>query len=613
MLDEVKLRDSEPVTSYFACIAAHYGLMSAPELASDFELNYPRLVSGHPGELARLAEITGCDLEALVRSSPRSGEGINGLRVGEEVIAWTFSRRKHLYCCPECWSEDIATHPDMMPEAAAYVRLSWMFTPIKTCIRHDRPLVLVKEASSKYHLYDTALMAGDLHFRIPELLAETKRRVASEFEHYADARLRGVISGGGPLDRLGANEVFSVCGGLGKALLYRRRRLSQLGEDEQHQVYAEGFRALAGGAETLRVAIQDLVRRDHSYLPSPIGPDALLGSVYSVFNHDQGGPRRFAPIYELMANAVYDAVPIPSGNAIFGVPMTRRRWYSAYDAAREFGFTEKTITDYSEAAGIVRVAGEDEKFRRAWLPAREAEELFRPEGGFIYIAHLGRFGMNKGQGDVLLDSGLLRTIVPREGFSRKLCPPLRLREVEEVMARLLYNAEPVTLQSSGMVGLNYVSRQMHGTLARVHEMIMEGRIWVGKLTSEPKPYSSILVRFDEVKAAVAPDLMNTREFATATKLHYPLVVALAEARDIHSVTAPNPAGRLVRRSFRISAVEEVRREYIDLTELAKLKKCRPGSVLKRLDAAGIDPIHIAKDGSGEYRVYRKKDLEQVEV
>jgi hypothetical protein len=239
--------------------------------------------------------------------------------------------------------------------------------------------------------------------------------------------------------------------------------------------------------------------------------------------------------------------------------------------------------------------------------------LFRAEEGFSHLAHLGRFGLNKGQREALLDSGLLRTIVPRDGLSKKLNPPIRTRDVEELMKRFLSSAEPVAELSDGLVGLNYISKEMPGAIATVHEMILDGSIWVGRLTTDPLPYSSILVCLEEVRSLLAPGLLDTREFAKATRLHYQLVVALAKAKDIPSVVGLNPAGRLVRRSFEQSAADEARSRFIDLTELSKLKRRKPATVLQALHLAGISPLHTGRDSDGEYRVYLRKDVESLAI
>ncbi|UXN73060.1 hypothetical protein N8D56_18845 [Devosia sp. A8/3-2] len=80
--------------------------MSARELAGDFDLEFDRLSGGHVEELSKLATLTGCDLGELILSTPSSAQK-GTLRIGTELIATKFSRRRHLSVCLECWAEDI--------------------------------------------------------------------------------------------------------------------------------------------------------------------------------------------------------------------------------------------------------------------------------------------------------------------------------------------------------------------------------------------------------------------------------------------------------------------------------------------------------------------------
>lgn len=606
-LDAIKQRHGEPVTSFFARIAANYGLTSARELALDFELNYGHLVAGNIQALRKLAEITGGDFDSLVKFSPRSGGTGNSLQLAGHPIALTFSRRKHLYGCTECWAQDMAESPNLVPEAAAYIRLPWLFTPVRTCTRHNRPLIMVKEASSRGHLYDTALMAMDLKLDLPALLADGKRRQASAFEHYVEARLLGLPCSAGVLDKIGINEVFTVCGGIGKTLLGNRRSLYKMDDDELHAVYAKGFAVLSSEPTVLSSAIVDAVRRDHARLPANLGPIAVLGGIHEVLTKDLRGARRFEPLYGFLAHAVFDAVPIPDGMPILGVERGRLRFHTIHSASKQYGLSERTVGRYAEAAGILDKIGDGGR-QRCWMDIDKAENLFNPDGGVIYLAHLTRFGLKKTHAESLLGDGLLETIVPRDGASQKLAPPIRMKEVTNLMERFLLGAEPVDEQTEGMVGLYYVSQELSGLLSRVHDLILSKQIWVGRLIGEEKPYASILVRLDQIRQIERPGKLTIGELAKATGLRISMVKAMVAAGDIQ----PSPDAGLNREDarpiFDIGCVEHISSTFVDLTSFAKNAKRKTFALLPELEAAGIFPVRTTREGDRILRLYLTADV-----
>ncbi|MEO5806743.1 hypothetical protein [Devosia sp.] len=159
----------------------------------------------------------------------------------------------------------------------------------------------------------------------------------------------------------------------------------------------------------------------------------------------------------------------------------------------------------------------------------------------------------------------------------------------------------------------YVSRQMPGTLSRVHDMILAKEIWVGRLAGSEKPYSSILIRADQVKAVIAPDSLDTWQVAKAAGLRYRLVKEMVAAGHLVSEVSMNPAGRLARRTFDQSEVDKVRSSFTDLTSLAKKSGHRASAVLTKLEAAGVEPIRAVKDGKVILRLHRLEDLQEVSL
>lgn len=607
-LDEVKLQKGEPAMSFFARLAAHYGLASAREFAGDFDLNYGRIASGTPHELAKLANLTGCDLDELLSATPNTADK-GWLKVGSEAISRNFSRRKHLYICPECWEEDIRAAPGGLPEAAAYVRLPWLFTPILTCDRHSRPLVMVKFALSNWHLYDTALMAADIALDLPQMLASQRRRDASDFEKYVVARLQGQTVSAGPLDNLRLNEVFSICPQIGRALTLHPDRLIEMSEDELHGIYALGFRTLSGGRESLREAIWAMMQSRGESLPATVGPINLIGMAYTTLIADHVGQRRYAPLYHDVANAIYDVTPCdPSDHPLFGIPITHRRFYSAAGAGRVFGFAAQTMRKYAQAAGIAHTFNSSTERRRVLIDADGAHKTF-DVAGHISEERLSRLGIPYVHRRAIMEAGHLKTIVPRECLTDCRAPPIKITDVESLIARFLANAELVDHAPKDSAALSYIARAFVGRIADVHQLILDGQVWTGRLRNETRPFASLLVRPVEVRTALdAAELLGTREMSAASGLPKELLIAMCSARSIDHTTERSPATGKIRRSFTPETAAWARRELVPLTRLARRIGVQAKTLRKRLDHLGVRPFCTVPVAGGYLSVYRTADV-----
>lgn len=600
----------EPATSYIARIAAHYGLASAREFTGDFGLSFNDIASGKFQELAKLAHLTGCNLDALRDNTPITGEPSGQVRVKNESISTNFSRRQHLIVCPDCWAEDIAALPNDLPEASAYVRLHWLFSPILTCQRHSRQLVMVKTAPTNWSLYDTALLAGDISRQLPGMLASTARREASAFENYATARLYGENApAAGALDKLGLTEVFSICAHVGRALALQKSAFADMSEDQLYQAYDLGFRTLSGGREALRRAIFDMLEHRSHLLPSTIGPQNFIGQAYFLLVADFVGEQRFAPVYDEIANAIYDATPWgPERAPLFGVPITYRRYYAPTSGGRAYGFAAKTMENYAVAAGIARVFASNSGRRRILIDAQAADSIF-DIGGHVAEKHLEKYGITLIQRRAIMGAGLLKTILPRELFPDKEKPPIKITDVQDLMARFLGSAQNIEIMPEGAATLRHISRAIAGRLQEVHQLILDGKIWTGRLLSEPRPYASIIVMPEEVRAALdATILLNTREMSAASGLPKELLIAMCMADKIEHVVDVNPATGKVRRSFNPKTAIWARRELIPLTQLARQSGRQAKTHFKRMSDLGILPFCTVPTGHTRQTVYRVKDV-----
>lgn len=588
-LNEVQHLLGEPAQSFASRIAAHYGCASVQEFLLDFDINSDRLASGHLGEVTLIAELTGTDVDTLVAVTPATKTGL--VKFGSETFSLYYSQRNRIVGCPECLAENIRQNLQLIPEAAAHLRVHWLLSPIMTCEKHSRPLVSLGGSMEFTHRYDYALRLSEIVTQLPVLLGAETRRAVSDFEKYVSDRLYGRYEDGNWLNDLPLNELFGICANLGQKALGKTCGFLRLDESEQQAAYAEGYKIIRGGRETLRGFFTHLIRTRE--LKIPIGPATLLGRTYTALLGSRRSWPKFAPILEPLANAVYDVLPYGPGDPpLFDVPITHRRLFNPRQAAKRFGLAPKTVLRYAIANGIgITIPVSSQHASRKWsvIDAVGAERLFGCELDQGWRKRLRDQGWSVMGIKALLDAGLLVPIEVGEDPAVKSMAPLPKGAAVNMVQRFTERAEQVIEIPDGCIKLSLASRCAEG-LSLLYRLGLDGSIWLGRLESEPKLFRALIVRLDEVRRIFEwHDCFSVQNAARHTALSESLIyVALDMGLIERDVMLELRSGQM-QPALSKTSVEVLKRDYIGLRELAGASPRKAGKLRTQLRAAGIAP------------------------
>jgi len=598
-LAELPWRELEPAHSYASRLAAHYGCVSVNEFLADFDINEYRFAAGQDHEIDALARLTGTNAQLLRAATPKTKTGT--FTFGGEKFSLYYSRRKRLVGCAECISEDLAGARRIIPEASVYMRQPWLLSPIMTCAKHCRPLSPLGGGFSFDQRYDYSLRLDGISERLPELLANTLRRDESEFELYVRARLTGSQGTPNWLDGLGLNELFGVCANLGLKVMDADTGFLELDEGVQHAAYQAGYAVLKGGQDTLRNFFNQVIQTRE--LKLPLGPASLLGRTYTALLGSRKSWEKYAPILEPIANAVYDVLPTgPKDAPIFGVPINRRRIYTLREAGVEFGIVPKTLLGYSVANGAANVtAVSTQHGPRKWvtIDATAAERLFREPLETGWRKRLRTMGMSAGTLTAVLTAGLLNPMKVSPEQSGHA--PLRVGEVDQLITSFLHRAETVSKKPQDCSRLLDISKSLDATIV-LHRQIREGRIWVGRIADEARPYAAIVVKKTDIDAALGwADHLNVSAASKLISLDEGLIYSACESGLIIRERKFEPRSGKLATALPRKAVEELGAKVIGLIQLAQGNPRRAGTLSMQLEAKGIIPAIRSKGARAYFR------------
>lgn len=604
------IREGQLVLGYAAELAALFMCSGATEFCSDFDINFLWLARGREAEIERFAALTGNDVDILrAYSTVHQSDGTFSLN--GEILARHVANRSSVHICVECAAEDIAANPNVSPDVAVVWRRDWIVACVDTCERHSRPLVEISRISGSSGQWDATLAWYGISHELPTLLASPIRREPHDLQRYALSRVDQRAESIPTFDAMPLHAVISVCAKFGRLAIDAPLHWRQLDEQRQHLAYKEGFSVLSRGRDEItKLLWRRFASVQETHARNMIGAKSLLKHVYAFLT-----ATREDSVYEevrmAVANAAYDVLPFgPEDDPLFGVPCTYRRSYAVGDASRRFGLTEKTFKSYAEAAGVtVPVENGND---RVWVDAARADVFFGESGGFINLATVeDETGARKPSLEAFVEGGLLRPIsiaASRERQHR----PVRRKDVAQLMQAFLDRAVTVPTPPENSVALIDLHRHLRDRLTTVHTLALSGQIWLGRIEG-PKPYASLLINLEEVRAHLAAadhDLLNLDAAAQVAEVHPEILKRLSAAGLVPSQKVLSATTGLQRRSYLRTDMERFASTHIGLLRLSRSLKASPRELRKQLDHLEVEAAFDVTVGAA---IYRKTDLTRVGV
>lgn len=259
----------EPATSFISRLAARNGVRSVLEFCRDIRFPYSALVAGDPDAIKLLAQLGGCDFEALMHASI-SNVGGNAFRLRDEMATSQSLQRSRIRVCPKCVQADVGLTQDIW---RAWRRISWQFTSVRSCTTHQCALVSLPAEKFTLRGYD---FAAQLRLHWQEICrAAPKPCAPSAFENWLMARIGG-LCGQGWIDSLELNVATRACEILGLRLVEGPQTALSGHDATGWARYADaGYEVLRGGDRAFEVALSDMLKGkdiDRRFFSKVYGP-----------------------------------------------------------------------------------------------------------------------------------------------------------------------------------------------------------------------------------------------------------------------------------------------------------------------------------------------------
>jgi hypothetical protein len=181
-------------------------------------------------------------------------------------------------------------------------------------------------------------------------------------------------------------------------------------------------------------------------------------------------------------------------------------------------------------------------------------------------------------------------------------------DLDTFLAKLRLGAKPVGSPSANMATIPGAARQACCSAADIVRLILEKKLaWVGA-QRRVRGYLSVLVKVDEVKAAVrGPDHggLATEEVRAALQANHRVVLALFKYGHLATFRATNPVNRCMQTLVASAELERFRKTYVSLHMLAKERERHHLVMKTELDDAGVRPAFDHRKVFA--RFYRRSD------
>lgn len=230
--------------------------------------------------LSTVATVGRCDIGALVRDTP--SKWTDGFRIGNQFLGnGLYVRSTPRRFCPECFREDIHRPEVELTLPREWHRVWWDITGVTACHRHRARLQWRCACGSTFD-HDRA---GIGHCRCSYRLSQMPSVAVGSAD--AAAYIVGRLGYSEPavvpvLDELDLGDAIRGIRTFGMSLTGP--------EADQHEVMESGYRALAGGDEGVRDAL-DLVALGRPERPGAIGAYGDLHAFARDTAKGRGSPR----------------------------------------------------------------------------------------------------------------------------------------------------------------------------------------------------------------------------------------------------------------------------------------------------------------------------------
>ncbi|MBJ6127865.1 TniQ family protein [Microvirga splendida] len=596
----VDLGLGETALSHASRTGALYGL-DLGTFCADLRASAVSLAHGEEAALARLAATAGANLEslrrfALKREQPQGEAQVFSLN-GQGLRPMSLCRSR-VRVCLACLAEDLDSSgaPDRL---RPYGRAAWMLASVRACARHGFTLTCLPAPDERPGVPDFAAVVQANWATITAGRIKGEELPASPFEAYLLARIWGDAPPVPMLDGLPWYAVARACEMMGAVSLHGPRvRRSRLSERQWREAGDEGYRIAVAGDE----AFTDLLTRLHTQVRAVEDgkPRRKVGRFYEWLSSEEKDPA-YAPIRDRIASHLIATTAVGPGDEIFGKPVTARRMHSVHTLSQETGEHPKRLRKLLLRQGLIDEDSRDLSDDQVVFPVGATASLALEVTGALSLKRAGHYlNAPRVQMTLLHEAGLIR---PLAGKGSDLRPVFARAELDGFLARLLGDAEPVTVPMEGMAtvpmeGMATIpeaAKRANCSAQEIVAAILERSLgFIGQRTGT-RGYLSVLVNVEEVRAAVRrPDhgSLSLRDVERRLGVHTSAVQGLIAGGHLASEVAVNPVNRCPQTVVTEVEMTRFESETVTLSRLARERHQSREALRRMLAARGIKPAIV---------------------
>lgn len=558
----------------------------------------------------RLAELTGIAPERIRSTGVvRKGEWAyehRGVPFGIRFALHTWTSY-----CPACLLED--TNPGSSSIGRRVGRISWMFSPVRTCPVHGILLTRRPNKSFTEQFQDMNRVAPSNKELEAEVSSATSRPI-SPLQEYVQRRFSGQQDSGW-LHAQAIDQAVKACEMLGACLVFGAHTdLDKLSMAQWDEAGGVGFQAASVGPDGIRSALEEIAVASRK-VKSGGGPQAAYGRLYQWLQFNKTR-RELGPIREVVREHILDTMEVEPGAKLFGSVVEQRRRHSVASLARESGIHPKTLNRALVRQGIIPGGDEDRINPAVSFDAHAGETLAERINNSLPIKSIPDYlNCNRRQAEMLTRAGIVRQIVPRIGRSGGVLSNVPVAELDRFLREFRANGVPAQCPGSGMTDVISASQLARQPVVDIVRLVLDGELSHIELLAEDLRFKSVLVDPDEIRKVVATKErelgLTAEEVASRLGIFPSGVTHLRKTPDrdgkpfISATEIVNATGA-VKYRFAVEEVDRFEAAHAALSTLAAERGVTSKAMAARLREAGISPI-VRREYLNA-AIYRRSDL-----
>ncbi|WP_312531768.1 TniQ family protein [Paracoccus sp. (in: a-proteobacteria)] len=491
--------EDELAQGYFIRTGYFHAGVSLGAFCGFTQINRKDVRDGKKVFVDRLAGMSGQRVDVIAQNTlvarPNKTFHLRGEDLGISVI-----RRTEVRFCPQCLQEDIG-YDSAINGGLLRFRWAWLLRPVMTCRQHGVMLAELREPDT-VKAFDLPKLIADHEFKL-ERLTHPPAQAPGPLHTYVEARLWGKKDAVPWLDGQGIEPAVKSCEMLGALIEGGPNALIKAYTAEDWARVGDiGIKICSQGSDTIADVLGQL-KIAAGRRSGRTGPQAAYGILFNWLNYMRGA-EKFAPLRQVLRDAILDNFAIGHGEVILGEEVRERRVHSVNSFVTATGIKRFRLYRLMRKAGMIPETADEAAFNQWVFGAAEGEQLITRIQNSVPLNKVKEvLGCSKTQAEQLAQQGVIASIVPTAEGAVGLTQGYYNRDdLAEFMAEVFAKASSFDTEEDGYVDLTRAARPLSSTI-EILRWQLDGKLPGTRLLRCAKRLDHLRFRQSEVLSLVA--------------------------------------------------------------------------------------------------------------